>query len=519
MSTPKYYVTTPIYYVNDVPHIGHAYTTLAADMLARFKRLDGFDVLFLTGTDEHGQKVEKSAEKAGLSPLAFCDQVSERFSALTERMSFSHDQFIRTTEQRHTEACQDLWQRLVDKGALYKGSYSGWYAVRDEAFYAEKELIKQSDGSFMAPTGASVDWVEEPSYFFRLSAYQDQLLALYADQPDFVLPESRLNEVRRFVEGGLDDLSVSRTSFNWGVPVPSDPDHVMYVWIDALTNYLTAVGYPDQSSKDYASFWPADVHIVGKDILRFHAVYWPAFLMAADLPLPKRVFAHGWWTNEGEKISKSLGNVIDPFALVDEFGLDQVRYFLLREVPFGNDGDFSHLAFVNRVNADLANNLGNLAQRSLSMIYKNCHGSIPEPGIFLPDDTDLLTGVDTLIDRIRPLIDRQAFHKALELVWFECSKANQYFAGQEPWALKKTDPDRMNTVLYITAEVIRQIAIIALAVIPAGASKLLSQLGIDQADFRELGPKGRLKPGIKIDKPQGVFPQISLNDTKEDLPL
>ncbi|HEX9769148.1 MAG TPA: methionine--tRNA ligase, partial [Kiloniellales bacterium] len=331
-----YYVTTPIYYVNDAPHIGHAYTTLACDVLARFKRLDGYRVHFLTGTDEHGQKVEKSAQAAGTEPQAFTDRVSQNFRHLSQVMGFTNDDFIRTTEPRHKRACQAIWRKLMAAGDIYLGSYAGWYAVRDEAFYGENELTRQPDGSFLAPSGAPVEWVEEPSYFFRLSAWGERLLELYEREPGFILPEGRRNEVIAFVRSGLRDLSVSRTTFSWGVPVPDDPAHIMYVWLDALTNYLTAVGYPDEDSERFKTFWPADLHMVGKDILRFHAVYWPAFLMAAGVATPKRVFAHGWWTNEGQKISKSLGNVIEPHAIVERYGLDSVRYFLLREVPFGN---------------------------------------------------------------------------------------------------------------------------------------------------------------------------------------
>ena len=508
MADKTFYVTTPIYYVNDVPHIGHAYTTLAADFLARFKRMDGYNVHFLTGTDEHGQKVEKSAAAAGIDPKTFCDQVSSRFRDLAGAMNFSNDQFIRTTDTDHLAAAQALWTRLVEKGAIYEDAYAGWYSVRDEAFYAEKELTKQPDGSFLAPTGAPVEWVEEPSYFFRLSAYQDQLLELYENQPDFVLPKSRLNEVKSFVAGGLDDLSISRTTFNWGVPVPGSDKHIMYVWIDALTNYLTAAGYPDTDSTEYTNRWPADLHIVGKDILRFHAVYWPAFLMAADLPLPSRVFAHGWWTNEGQKISKSLGNVIDPFDLIDRFGLDQTRYFLLREVPFGNDGDFSQQAMINRVNADLANDLGNLAQRSLSMVFKNCDGQIPTPGPYSPEDQALLDRIDTILDDVRPQMNLQAFHKALDAIWVRVGEANTYFASQEPWALKKTDPERMATVLFVTAEAIRQFGILISPIMPESGAKLLSLLGLEGLDFSALGSTHRLTPGTPIDKPQGVFPRL-----------
>ncbi len=378
-SKAAYYITTPIYYVNDLPHIGHAYTTLACDAVARFKRLDGYDVRFLTGTDEHGQKVEKSARRAGKEPRPFTDEVSENFRGLARAMNFSNDDFIRTTEPRHIRASQAIWTALMDAGQIYLGTYAGWYAVRDEAFYAEDEVVEGADGRKHAPSGAEVEWVEEPSYFFRLSEWQQPLLRHYEANPDFIAPPARRNEVLSFVKSGLRDLSVSRTSFKWGVPVPNDADHVIYVCLDALTNYITAVGYPDTPGETYATYWPADLHMVGKDILRFHAVYWPAFLMGAGLAPPKRVFAHGWWTNEGRKISKSLGNIIDPLWLIERYGLDQVRYFLLREVPFGNDGDFSHRAMVGRINGDLANDFGNLAQRVLSMIAKD-DGAVPVPG-------------------------------------------------------------------------------------------------------------------------------------------
>lgn len=512
---PSYYVTTPIYYVNDKPHIGHAYTTLAADVLARFKRLDGYDVMFLTGTDEHGQKIERSAEKAGIDPQTFCDQVSAHFKDLAEAMNFSNDQFIRTTEERHKKAVQNLWRELENKGFIYEDSYAGWYSVRDEAFYAESELVENEHGDKLAPTGAPVEWVEEPSYFFKLSAFEDRLLELYDNDPDFVLPKSRLNEVRSFVAGGLEDLSISRTTFKWGVPVPEKDGHIMYVWIDALANYLTAVGYPDVNADSYQKFWPANVHIVGKDILRFHAVYWPAFLMAADLPLPKRIFAHGWWTNEGQKISKSLGNVIDPYDLVENYGLDATRFFLLREVPFGNDGDFSRRAFVLRCNADLANGLGNLSQRTLSMIHKNCDGKLPEPLNFNNEDKDLLGNIEGTLEVVRGHMDRQAFHLALDAIWVQASAADTYVSVQEPWKLKKTDPERMNTVLYVLAEAIRQIAILAQPIMPDSVDKLLSQLGVTERGFDQIGAAGRMKPGQTIPKPVGVFPRFELPEEDE----
>ncbi|MGB0671044.1 MAG: methionine--tRNA ligase [Rhodospirillales bacterium] len=507
MSDKRYYITTPIYYVNDVPHIGHAYTTLACDVLARFKRLSGFTVKFLTGTDEHGQKVEKSAEKAGMDPQAFTDKVSRNFRDLAECMNFSNDDFIRTTEDRHRVACQALWNKLVETGDIYLGSYAGWYAVRDEAFYGEGELTKDADGNRIAPSGAPVEWVEEPSYFFRLSAWGDRLLAHYEAHPDFILPNTRRNEVMSFVKGGLQDLSVSRTSFKWGVPVPGDDAHIFYVWLDALTNYITAVGYPDTEKADFKTFWPADLHMVGKDILRFHAVYWPAFLMAAGIAPPKRVFAHGWWTNEGQKISKSLGNVIDPVHLVETYGLDAVRYFLLREVPFGNDGDFSKTAFVNRMNGELANDLGNLAQRVLSMIAKNCDGRVPESGPRTAEDEALLSQAAGLLASVTKSMDVQAFHEALEAIWVVVRAANGYVDAQAPWALRKTDPTRMAHVLYVLAETIRRLGLLMQPVVPGSAARLLDQLSLPESDRAFDAWDKELKPGTELPKPQGVFPR------------
>ena len=508
----KFYVTTPIYYVNDKPHIGHAYTTLACDVLARFKRLDGFDVMFLTGTDEHGQKVEAAAQKAGVTPQDFTDKVSQNFQDLTQTMNFSNDQFIRTTEPRHYKACQKIWNQLLEKGHITLGAYEGWYSVRDEAFYTETEIV---DGK--APTGAPVEWVAEPSYFFNLSHWEDKLLAFYEANPDFVAPESRFNEIKSFVRGGLKNLSISRTTFGWGVPVPDDSDHVMYVWLDALTNYLTAIGWSEDGEGDYSVRWPADLHMVGKDILRFHAVYWPAFLMAADIALPKRVFAHGWWTNEGQKISKSVGNVIDPIALVDEFGLDQTRYFLMREVPFGRDGDFSRSAMIQRVNSDLANDLGNLSQRTLSLIFKNLDGQMPAlAGALTDEDKAILYAVDRLLDTVRDLFDQQAFHEALRIIWEQISNANKYIDSQAPWALKKTDPERMGEVLGLLVELIRQFAILLQPFMPDTTAKLLDQLNVSSENrgFDEIGGRARLKTDTLIEKPTGVFPRF-VDETAE----
>jgi methionyl-tRNA synthetase len=497
-----YYLTTPIYYVNDKPHIGHAYTTLACDALARFKRLDGYEVKFLTGTDEHGQKVETAAANAGVDPQSFTDRVSQNFRDLAKAMNYSNDDFIRTTEERHKKACQEIWNKLLEKGHIYLGAYAGWYSVRDEAFFTETEVV---DGK--APTGAPVEWVEEPSYFFDLSKWQEPLLKHYEENPDFIAPQARRNEVISFVKSGLRDLSVSRTSFKWGVPVPGDDAHIMYVWLDALTNYITAAGYPDTESPEYKAFWPADLHMVGKDILRFHAVYWPAFLMAADLPLPKRVYAHGWWTNEGQKISKSLGNVIDPLELVEKYGLDQVRYFLLREVPFGNDGDFSHQAMVNRMNSELANDFGNLSQRVLSMIAKNCGAAVPAHGAFTEADLKLLNAATGLLGELRTSYDAQAFHKALEQIWQVIGDANRYVDEMAPWALKKTDPDRMATVLYVLTDVIRVLAVLMQPVVPESAAKMLDQLAVGEEgrSFAALGTS--LVPGTPLPKPSGVFPR------------
>ena len=504
-TTKNFYITTPIYYVNDKPHIGHAYTSLSCDVIARFKRLDGYDVKFLTGTDEHGQKVEKSANAAGVSSQDFVDAVSETFRTLTTDLNLSNDDFIRTTEPRHIKTAQAIWQKLEDAGDIYLDKYAGWYSVRDEAFYGENELV---DGK--APTGAEVEWVEEESYFFRLSNWQDRLLEFYEANPDFIAPESRRNEVLSFVRGGLNDLSISRTAFSWGVPVPNDDKHIMYVWLDALTNYLTAIGYADENSDEYRKFWPADLHIVGKDILRFHGVYWPAFLMSAGIATPKRVFAHGWWTNEGQKISKSVGNVISTDQLISVYGLDQTRYFLMREVPFGNDGNFSRLAMVNRINSDLANTIGNLVQRTLSMIFKNCDEKIPQV-----EQADLSNAGDFL-NVIKTHIDKQELHLALEAIVEKARLANEKIDSAAPWSLKKEGTTeslaKMDKVLYELADEIRQIAFLLQPFTPDGASNILTQLGIaeDKRSFEYINEV--LPQGGAITKPQGVFPRFVVDD-------
>jgi methionyl-tRNA synthetase len=504
-----FYITTAISYPNGSPHIGHAYEAIATDALARFKRLAGFEVMFLTGTDEHGQKMQQTAARHGKTPAELSDELAPLFKAMVEKLNCSNDDFIRTTQARHKKAATEIWQRMEASGDIYLDKYAGWYSVRDEAYYAEDELSEGADGKKLAPTGTPVEWVEEESYFFRLSAYQDKLLSHYEQHPEFIGPDTRRNEVISFVKGGLQDLSVSRTSFDWGVPVPGNERHVMYVWVDALTNYLTGAGFPDDSSPAYKKFWPADVHIIGKDILRFHAVYWPAFLMSADIPLPRRVYGHGFLFNKGEKMSKSVGNVIDPFALAEHYGVDQLRYFLLREVPFGRDGNYSHEAIVSRINADLANDLGNLAQRSLSMIAKNCDGKIPQPGKLTASDMEILAAADGILAKATEAMDRQAIHRALEAIWDVVAQANRYFASSEPWALKKTDPERMATVLFVAAEIIRKLAILTQPFMPTSAAEILDILAVENKErgFAHLGEDYKLSAGQELPEPAPVFPR------------
>jgi methionyl-tRNA synthetase len=504
----SFYITTAIAYPNGVPHIGHAYEAIATDALARFQRLDGKDVFFLTGTDEHGLKMIQTAEAEGLKPMEVATRNAQRFKEMDQRLNISFDRFIRTTEQQHHRSSQEIWKRMADNGDIYLDSYAGWYSVRDEAYYAEDETTLGEDNVRRGPQGTPVEWVEEKSYFFRLSAYQDRLLALYETHPEFIGPDSRKNEVVSFVKGGLRDLSISRTTFDWGVKVPGEPEHVMYVWVDALTNYITGVGFPDETDANWR-YWPADVHIIGKDIIRFHAVYWPAFLMSAGIPVQKRVYAHGFLFNRGEKMSKSVGNVVDPFNLADQYGVDQTRYFFLREVPFGQDGSYNHEAIVARINADLANDLGNLAQRSLTMIAKQFQGVLPKPGEFTNNDKDILAEADAMIGHARQAMATQQIHQALNAVWAVVAEANRYFAGEAPWALAKTDPARQGTVLYVTAEVIRQIAILAQPAMPQASASLLDLLGIpDDIDSRNFAALSqRINPGAVLPAPAPVFPR------------
>jgi len=504
-----FYVTTAIAYPNGQPHIGHAYEAIATDAIARFARFDGKDVFFLTGTDEHGLKMVQTAQAEGLTTVDLAARNSGRFKAMDERLNISFDRFIRTSEPQHHRSSQAIWNRMQQNGDIYIDTYAGWYSVRDEAYYAEDETTVGEDNVRRGAQGTPVEWVEEKTFFFRLSAYQDKLLALYESQPDFIGPDARRNEVMSFVKRGLKDLSISRTTFDWGVKVPSDPEHVMYVWVDALTNYITGVGFPDETDRNWR-FWPADLHIIGKDIIRFHAVYWPAFLMSAGIPVQKRVYAHGFLFNRGEKMSKSVGNVVDPFNLADQYGVDQIRYFFLREVAFGQDGNYNHEAIVARINADLANDLGNLAQRSLSMIAKQLGGVLPTPGEFSANDKAILAEADAMIGAARTAMATQQIHLWLNAVWSVVAEANRYFAGEAPWALAKTDPARQGTVLYVTAEVVRQIAILTQPVMPAASEKLLDSLGIPHGEarmFAALGGKTRIAPGTTLPAPQAVFPR------------
>lgn len=505
---PTFSVTSAIPYANGPPHIGHAYERIATDAIARFKRLDGYDVLCLSGMDEHGQKMQQTAAREGLTPQALADRTAGQFRAMSRLLDVDTDDIVRTTQVRHRDAAQAVWRRMAERGDIYLSRYQGWYSVRDEAYHDEADLVEDPDGTRLAPTGTPVEWVEEESWFFKLSAYADRLLSHYAAHPDFVTPEKYRNEVASFVSRGLRDLSISRTTFDWGVPVPGDPKHVMYVWVDALTNYLTGTGFPDPDDPR-ARYWPADAHVIGKDISRFHAVFWPAFLMSAGLPLPRHVVVHGFLFNRGEKMSKSVGNVISPATLAGHYGVDALRYFFLREVPFGQDGNYSHEAIVGRINADLANDLGNLAQRSLSMIGKNCGGAVPAPGAFTAADREMLAEADALLESGRAAMTQFAPHDYLGQAWRVVGAANRYFTAEEPWIKRKTDPARMATVLYVTAEVLREVALLVQPVMPTAMSKLLDLLGIDGGarSFGEFGPEHRLVPGTALPPPSVIFPR------------
>jgi methionyl-tRNA synthetase len=504
----RFFISTAISYPNGVPHLGHAYELIAADAIARFMRLDGREVFFLTGTDEHGLKMVQTAEREGIPVRALADRNAERFRAMGEALHATNDDFIRTTEARHYAACQEIWKRMEAKGDIYLSKYSGWYSVRDEAFYGEDETRLEGEKRFSISTGTPVEWVEEESYFFRLASYQQRLLDWYAAHPDFIGPDTRRNEVVSFVSRGLTDLSISRKTFSWGVPVPGAPEHVMYVWVDALTNYITACGFPDENA-ERMTFWPASLHLIGKDIVRFHTVYWPAFLMSAGLPLPERVFCHGFLTNKGEKMSKSLGNVLEPIAMSEHYGVDAFRYFFLREISFGQDGSYSHEAIVGRLNADLANDLGNLAQRSLSMVNKNCDAKVPARGALAPEDEVLLASAYALRAEARAAMGDYALHSILGAIWKVVGDTNRYFAGQAPWALKKTDPLRMETVLWVTAEVLRVVGLLTQPFVPLAAEKLLDLLAVpaDARSFAQAETAYALQSGTALPAPSALFPR------------
>lgn len=500
----RYIVTTAIHYPNGRPHIGHAYEMVAADWLARFARADGRETYFQTGTDEYGLKIAQAAAAAGVGRKAFVDEMSSHFRGMAEQLQISFDRFIRTTDVDHLATCQALWKQMATAGDIYLGRYEGWYSVRDEAYYDEDELVVADDGTKLAPSGTAVEWTVEESWFFRLSRFQEPLLALYAAQPDFVMPPSRLNEMRAFVERGLRDLSISRTSFDWGVPVPDSPGHVMYVWMDALTNYLTPSGWPEA---DWQGKWPADLHVLGKDVVRFHAIYWPAFLLSAGLPLPKRIFGHGFLLNRGEKMSKSLGNVVAPADLVDSFGVDPLRYFMLRAIQFGQDGEWSHEAIGRRINADLANDLGNLAQRTLAMIAKNCEGRVPANAPATESDAALMAELAPMLDQCRECHDAVRPDLALDAIWARVTATNLYLNENAPWVLRKSDPARADVVLWHAAEAVRQIALLVQPAMPDSAGRLLDQLAV-AADARKFDAIGdALVPGTVLPAPVGVFPR------------
>jgi methionyl-tRNA synthetase len=503
-----FYITTAISYPNGAPHIGHAYEAIATDAIARFMRLDGYDVYFLTGTDEHGQKMQQTATKEGLTVRQLRDRNVPKFEAMVKKFNLSNDDFIHTTEERHYRASEEIWRRMEKNGDIYLDKYAGWYSVRDEAYYAEDETEMKDGVRVSKRTGTPVEWVEEESYFFKLSTYAERLLKLY-ERPNYVLPKERLNEVASFVRGGLQDLSISRTTFDWGIRVPGNDKHIMYVWVDALTNYITGVDFPNDKSEKFKQYWPASLHVIGKDIVRFHAVYWPAFLMSAGIEVPQHIFSHGFLFNRGEKMSKSVGNVVDPFTMADEYGVDQLRFFFLREIPFGQDGNYSHEAIVNRINADLANDLGNLAQRSLSMIGKAFGGVLPQPGEFSAADKTILAAADAMVGKARELMATQQLHQVLNTVWAMVADANRYFAAEQPWAVAKTDPKRQGTILYVTAEVLRCVSIMAQPFVPSSAGKLLDLLALsaEERSFSELNGTKRIAPGSKLPPPAPVFPR------------
>ena len=506
----NYYITTPIYYPSGKPHMGHAYSSIVADVIARFKKINGYQVYFLTGTDEHGLKIQREAEKNNKDPKEFCDELSITFKNLTKTLNLSNNDFIRTTEKRHFASVNEVWSRLVKSGDIYLDKYSGWYSVSDEAYYDEDEIIQDGAIKKAKSSGSKVEWVEEESFFFKLSAWSDKLLKFYDKNPKFILPISRKNEVINFVKKGLKDLSVSRTSFKWGIPVPKNNKHVIYVWLDALTNYISALNFPKTNDKLYKSFWPADLHIIGKDILRFHAIYWPAFLLAAKIEPPKRVFGHGWILSDDKKMSKSLGNILDPLEIIKNYGVDQLRYYLIKEVSLGNDGSISLLNLKNCINNDLANNYGNLCQRVLSFIEKNCESKIPQPDKFEKIDVDLSEDITKKLPKLIEMIDNQDLNTYIKEVINFSFKSNKYFNDLEPWKLKKTNIKRMNTVLYCILNQIKSISILLFPIMPNSVEKIISSLSLTKKNIflDEINNQNLLKPGNIIKKGEILFKKI-----------
>ena len=507
-----FYITTPIYYPSAKPHMGHAYSSIIADFIARFKRIDGFNVNFLTGTDEHGLKIQRAAEKKKLDTLKFCDEISETFRDLSKILNLTNTDFIRTTETRHRKSVQNLWNELKKNGDIYLSKYSGWYSISDEAFYNDDE-IEELDGVKIAISSkSSVEWMDEESYFFRLSKWEKKLLDHYEKNSDFILPKSRRNEVISFVKGGLKDLSVSRKSFSWGIPVPNNKEHVIYVWLDALTNYISALNYPDIKNQKYKTFWPATVHLIGKDILRFHAVYWPAFLLAAKLPLPKKVYGHGWILSGEEKMSKSKGNILDPIEIIDQYGLDPLRYYLIKEVSFGNDGNISQEKLEDCINSDLANNFGNLCQRVTAFAIKNCEGTIPKIIEFNQDDLKILDKFKTNLDLIRDKIDKQDINFYIDFIVNSLFDANKYFNDEEPWK-KKDDISRLNTIVYTSLEIIRKICYMLYPIIPESSLKALKIFSIEEKkiELSSIENHNYLQGGDKIKKIDILFKKIEKN--------
>jgi len=509
----NYYITTPIYYPSAKPHMGHAYSSIVADFFARFKKIQGYNVFFLTGTDEHGQKIQRAAEKKQMDPLSFCDEISKTFRDLSKTLNLSNTDFIRTTEERHAKSVANLWNILEKKNEIYLSKYSGWYSVSDEAFYSDEEINEENGNKISKVSGSPVEWVEEESYFFRLSKWQEPLLEFYSKNSKFILPESRKNEVLSFVKSGLKDLSVSRKSFSWGIKVPSNKDHVIYVWLDALTNYISALNYPNESDKLYKSFWPADIHLIGKDILRFHAVYWPAFLLAADLPPPKRIYGHGWILSGEEKMSKSKGNILDPLEIIEKYGLDPLRYYLIKEVSFGNDGSISKEKLESCINSDLANNYGNLCQRVISFNEKNLNLEVPKLDEFNNEDLKVLKNFESNIDKLIDYIDNQDVNSYVNFIVEQLFSANKYFNDQEPWK-KKDDNKRLNTIVYTALELIRKITILLYPIIPITSSKVLKVFNIteDKIDFYTIKDNKYLKTKSKINKIGILFKKIEIND-------